>query len=181
MYCDEKKKVHEKRNCLFCHWISILYDKPVREEEKKELENRIVGEDKDKKWFAILARDSKVLGHTLVISRYPFDDFTDKIDGIRGEEPKIALFRGAIEVSEKLKRTLFPCGKEKEGKVYLVTMCDHYEMWETTGGKTTEHLHFHLIPRHPGMDIKAEKLISKEEREWKPEDLKKIAELIRGG
>jgi len=176
MNCNDKKKEHEKRNCLFCHWINVLYDKKTVGEEKEEQEllSRKVDENKD--WFAILDKSPKVLGHTLIISRYPFDDFTDTIDEKKDGEYKTALFEGAIKVSEKLKK-LFPCGKD--GKVYLVTMCDHYEIWEARFGKTTEHLHFHLIPRHPGMDIKAEKLISKEgEKDWTPEDLKKIKEFI---
>jgi diadenosine tetraphosphate (Ap4A) HIT family hydrolase len=176
MKLNEKKEEHNKRNCLFCHWNKALSDvKEEVENWKKELDKRMI--DKGNDWFAVLDKSPKVLGHTLVISKYPLDDFTDNIDDLKNvEKHKKNLFEACMKVAKKLK-SLFP--PNKNGKIYIVSMCEHYEMWETGAGFTTEHLHFHLIPRHPDMSIKAEKLISREEKEWKIEDLERIAKLIK--
>jgi len=173
MNLDKKKQLHKSRNCLFCQWVNSIKLKNG-EEYKNELEPRLLCETDN--WFAILDKYPKVAGHTLVISKHPFDDFLDEIDdvnnGIKNE-----LFQTAVIFSNKLKE-LFPRKRKEEGKIYLLTMCEHYEMWETPEGFTTEHLHFHLIPRHPGMKLRAEKLIYQDGKKWEMKNLEKLKSLI---
>lgn len=114
---------------------------------------------------------SKTLGHALVITRSPFNDFTDTIEG-KDDGEKQTAFEAAIWVARKIEDIL---GAEK---VYIASMCDHWEIWETNDGNTTEHLHFHLIPRYKGMRTKeqtGEKLLCRKEKRWDEKDLERFA------
>jgi diadenosine tetraphosphate (Ap4A) HIT family hydrolase len=170
---EEHKNAHFERNCLCCEWLHNL-DKPDTDEKSEKYRKIDLGKEEDKVAFAILDKSPKILGHTLVISRKPFHDITDKIDGIKNEE-KVKVFEAAMWLAEKLKKRL------RAEKVYIMTMCEHWEIWETEKGWTTEHLHFHLVPRYKGMrtkDLAAEKLLTREGTEVDKEPLIRLAKLI---
>jgi len=87
------------------------------------------------------------------------------------ENEKLTIFEAAIWIAQRIEDIL--CAE----KVYITSMCDHWEMWETSDGNTTEHLHFHLIPRYGGMRTKEQagwNLFCREEKEWKKEDLERF-------
>lgn len=189
---DEKREEHSRRNCLFCRFEKAIPKKSQSEqttddmdEEVEKVMNRRIefkGENAEA-WnevcFAIFAKSSKTMGHALVIARTPFNDFTDKIKDehdenktIKLNEEKRTTFEAAIWVAQRIEEIF---GAEK---VYIASMCDHWEIWETSDGNTTEHLHFHLIPRYKGMRTKEQagwNLFCKEEKEWNEEDLKRLA------
>jgi len=151
------------------------------DEKVKNRQIKFKGE-KARSWnkicFAIFARLSKTLGHALVITRTPFNDIADKIvdDPDRKkavkEDEKLKTFEAAIWLARRIEDIL---GAEK---AYITSMCEHWEMWETSDGNTTEHLHFHVIPRYKGMRTKgqaAEKLLCRKEKEWDEKDLERFA------
>jgi diadenosine tetraphosphate (Ap4A) HIT family hydrolase len=168
---NQRKADHQKRNCLFCRFageIDIVTSQVAKRRlQFKGAEKR---EDWDKNCFAILDRSPKSLGHALVIARFPFNDFTDEMNGKKEEKGKV--FEASIWLANRIKEVL------KAEKVYITSICEHWEMWETSNGTTTEHLHFNLIPRYRGMRTKekaAEKLLCKEVKEWTEEDLENFA------
>jgi len=127
----------------------------------------------EKTCFAILAREPNIVGHSLLISRTPFNDITDHIDGHEIKETKI--FEAVLWLADKIKRKL------DAEKVYVKSVCEHWEIWETKDGATTEHLHFHIIPRYKGMRTKAlagDKLLCRDGLRWEDKDLQKIAKII---
>jgi diadenosine tetraphosphate (Ap4A) HIT family hydrolase len=90
-------------------------------------------------FIVLLDRAPKVLGHTLVICKYPYDDVCDATDKALAQIGKIVS-----TFSRRIKEVL------KAEKVYVYSMCDHFEKWELKTPGTTEHLHFHLLPRYSG-------------------------------
>jgi len=161
----QRLKEHRDRNCLFCQ-----LQKHLKDEES----HRVLKVNHPEASFALLDKRPKVLGHTLVISRNPFNDFTDTLTDA-DEAEKVMMFEDAIELARKLQRVL------KAEKVYIVSMCEDWKMWETGDGITTEHFHFHLIPRYPGMRNKrqaAEQLLVKDGMLQEKEALEKIARLL---
>jgi len=153
-----------------------MLDENNEDDITNEFKRRVIKNEEN--WFAVLDKSPKTLGHTIVISKKPYDDIIEKIDGLDNNEIKKELLKASLDIADKIKNSLFPKEKRNEGKIYFLTMCDHYEMWETSTGETTEHLHIHLIPRHPGMSIKGEKLINLKKPEQKIEPLEKIRDLI---
>jgi diadenosine tetraphosphate (Ap4A) HIT family hydrolase len=128
-------------------------------------------EDWNRVCFAIFAKSYRTMGHALLITRLPFDDFTDTING--KDDEKKTTFEAAIWVAQKIKEIL------RAEKVYITSMCEHWEIHETNDGNTTEHLHFHLVPRYKGMRTKeqaAEKLLCRKERDWNEKDIQRFAE-----
>jgi diadenosine tetraphosphate (Ap4A) HIT family hydrolase len=119
--------------CRFCEWIEDS-------QWKKSVEgnSRII--DENKYWIACLDKFPKVEGHTLLISKNPYDDISD-INRISDEEA-IAFFTILQRVTQKLKSTL------EVSKVYLMSICEHHRIDEIiySDKKTSEHLHFHLLP-----------------------------------
>lgn len=163
---EQREKEHKDRNCVFCELVadgkSIEYRR-LRLEDIKTNGGKIA--------LAMLDKEPKVLGHTLVISRMPLNDITDTIC----RDEKISLFRIALDLAEQLKQIL------KAEKVYIMSMCEHWEMWETANGRTTEHLHFHLVPRYPGMRTKAEageNLLARKGLQTDLESLSQLAQYI---
>lgn len=85
------------------------------------------------------------------------------------------IFKGTLKIARWLKKEL---GAKK---VYIVTMCEHWE-----GKDGTEHLHYHLIPQYKEKplekDVVAERLIAREgisiEQKWFKETLRYIANEI---
>ena len=161
----QRLEEHRNRNCLFCQIQEHLKD-------TEAYRNLNVGQSDV--CFAILDRNPKALGHCLVIAKAPFNDFTDNLTDIE-ESEKTTVFKEAIELSRKLKEVL------KAEKVYIMSMCEHWQMWETSDGVTTEHLHFHLVPRYDGMRNKfdaAERLLARDGKEQTKEALQNTAKLL---
>jgi hypothetical protein len=112
---EERLEEHRKRNCLFC-------DPQFRTNE----DYRLLRVKNKEACFAVLDKNPKVLGHSLVISEAPFDDLTDSIAGI-GENEKTLVFESAVELAKRIEIVL---GAEK---VYIMLMCEKWNLWETSG------------------------------------------------
>jgi diadenosine tetraphosphate (Ap4A) HIT family hydrolase len=173
-------KRHRERNCVFCEWLN-----PEKTEDwnwfvRKE-GYRLIDPDPAQppqappEYIVILARDPKVAGHTLVIWGYPYDDICDASEDAIKRISKVCL-RYSLRIKEKLLAE----------KVYIYSMCDHYEKWELKeeNQPTTEHLHFHLLPRYPGAP-KGEQLIclptKKAGVDWEatPITMRNLADILR--
>ena len=128
----ERKKNH--KSCRFCEWIEGGIQWKLSEEGVARLV------DENKNWMACLDRFPKVDGHTLIISKKPYDDISN-ISELSHEETH-DFFKIMRRVTLKLKKNL------KVPKVYLMSICEHYEIDEISysDNKTSEHLHFHLLP-----------------------------------
>jgi len=156
---------HLRRNCLFCQ-------PKFRENESY----RILDVKHPEDCFAILDMNPKTLGHSLVIAKSPFNDLTDSISDA-SEEEKTKTFESAVDLARRIKNVL---GAEK---IYIMLMCERWEMWETGDYSTTEHFHFHLVPRYPGMRYKseaAERLLAREGNAKDKKTIEKIAQLLKG-
>jgi diadenosine tetraphosphate (Ap4A) HIT family hydrolase len=154
-------------NCLFC---DLIEDQDLKEKEGY----RILKMTPD--YIAILDSNPKVPGHTLVISTKQLDDVTEL--NSNSKHAKI-LFRGIIETSKLLKKKL----TGKEGKVYVMTMCEHWQPdeIESSEKQTTEHLHFHLLPRYPHLrtrKLAMENLFCRDGVTWSHVKLKKLSKRI---
>lgn len=115
-------------------------------------------------FFVILALYPKVTGHTLVISKRHAKDITE----LNSDEAK-SLGSTLVRMSKLLKDSL------NAGKIYGMTMCEHWKPQEIDstwkeGQKepdTTEHFHFHLLPRYEDMRTKE---MAQENMFIRPED-----------
>jgi len=162
---SDKKEV----NCAFCDW----------EEMKVKEEFRWLHDNED--YYVILAKEPKIMGHTLVVSKKHYSDITE-LDLNNPSTDKI--LRAVVYWTKRLKEVLL--ADDKNAKIYLMTICEHWEPSELRADqKTTEHLHFHLLPRYKGMrtkELAAEKLLGRsEDAEWNPDMfrvLKRRLELI---
>ncbi len=133
-------------------------------------ENRWVGENEH--FFVILDLHPKVTGHTLIISKRDANDITELT-----EEESRSLGEILVKTTKKLKKSL------KAEKVYVMTMCEHWEPKEINsewkrGQKlpnTTEHFHFHLLPRYQEMRTKE---IAQENMFTRPQDYGCTLELL---
>jgi histidine triad (HIT) family protein len=162
---SDKKEV----NCAFCDWGEM----------KVKDEFRWLHDNED--YYAILAKEPKIMGHTLVVSKKHYSDITelDLNNPSTGE-----ILRAVVYWAKRLKEVLL--SNDKNAKIYLMTICEHWEPSELRAGqKTTEHLHFHLLPRYKGMrtkELAAEKLLGRsEDAEWNSDMfrvLKRRLELI---
>lgn len=153
--------------CLFCTWAEDL------EEAQKSLRKKAGGitvndmatrfrTTKNKPWksqfleanehfFAILSKENKVEGHTLIISRKHFWDITDPLLADEKDEVKIAFFDIATEIARKLANLT---QDNIAPKVYVMSICEHLTTEELDAARKshhTEHLHFHLLPRIKAM------------------------------
>jgi len=117
--------------CVFCDWFND------KEKFKKDEAHRLI--EFNDEYVVILDRSPKVAAHMLVIWRKHYDDIcatpTKEIQAI---VPVISRY------CKKIKEVMLA------KKVYVYTMCEHWEEWELKGRETTEHLHFHLLPRYDG-------------------------------
>ncbi len=150
---------HVKRNCVFCKWKNIKSDEPYRWLED------------NKNYYVILSRSPRTDGHTLVISKEPLDDITE-LD--QNNASHIEILKTVIKWCHKLKSKLHV------DKVYVMTMCDHWEPEEIKNDwklgdphpETTEHLHIQLLPRYPEMrklGTAGEHLFVRPEQKWNKE------------
>jgi len=121
--------------------------------------------------FAILDTNPKSFGHALVISTMPYNDITDHLEEESDQRTKV--LEAAIQTASNLKNAL------KAEKIYMMTMCHHYEMWETRDGTTTEHLHFHLVPYYEGVSEKGEELLALHGTHVDEDRLQELAERIK--
>lgn len=118
----------------------------------------------NKHFFALLDRYPKVTGHTLVVSKQHSNDITEASDN---EARSLGYI--LAKMAKLLKKSL------NAEKVYIMTMCEHWEPKEIDpkwkeGQKmpdTTEHLHFHLLPRYREMRTKE---IAQENMFTRPQD-----------
>ena len=159
----QRLEEHIRRNCLFCQ-------PKFREEESY----RILNVKYPKNCFAILDTNPKILGHSLVIAINPFNDLTDSMSDV-DEKEKTKTFESAVELARRIEHIL---GAEK---VYIMLICEKWEMWETGDCSTTEHFHFHLVPTYSGMRTKseaAEQLLAREGVGKDKATIERIAELL---
>lgn len=101
---EEKGKEHYDRNCLFCQFAE-----EIDNEESKVAKRRVKFKGKNKrKWdnvcFAILDLSPKILGHSLVIARIPFNDFTDDIPNKNQE--KLTIYEATVWLANRIKDVL---------------------------------------------------------------------------
>jgi len=142
-----------KKPCLFCNWAAILDNF----ERNKISENELEKEDwyryqylgKSKNFFAVLDISPRVKGDTLLIARAHYTDIADP------ELMKFLPVREDLAFIVKILGKLRKLTEDKEhGKVYMMSMCEHWEDEEISDKYSTEHLHFHLLPRHKDMRTK---------------------------
>jgi len=128
-----KRKKNHKR-CRFCEWI----EGGKQWKSGEEGTARLLYENDN--WMACLDQFPKVDGHTLIIFKKPYDDISD-VSELSNEEA-CDFFYIMRHVTSKLKKNL------KVPKVYVMSICEHYEVDEIKypDKKTSEHLHFHLLP-----------------------------------
>lgn len=160
---EENLKLHNKRNCLFC--------RPEFEKDESYRNLKVINSNS---CFSILDRNPKSLGHCLVICKTPFDDLTNVLSDV-DEGEKTKTLEAAIELAKRLEKVL---GAEK---TYIMLMCEKWHLWETSSYITTEHFHFHLVPRYPGMRTiqnAAENLLAKDGERKEQATLEKIAKMI---
>ena len=161
---QQRKDEHKERNCLFCK----MGDENSAEFNKRK--GRTLW-DFGACAFAILDISPKSLGHTLVISKTPYNDITDRLE--EGKDQRVQVLEAAIRTASKLKKAL------EADKIYMMTICHHYEIWETRDGSTTEHLHFHLVPFHKGMGKMGEELLALDGERVDEAHLRELADLIK--
>ena len=123
-------------SCAFCNLSS----------QRKKEDHRCL--DDSAHHYVILDKSPKVKGHTLVISKKHYPDVT-RLDAVESRRLLAAVIRWSKTLQVKP-------GCEK---VYLMSMCDHWDPSERSlqSPETTEHLHMQLFPRY------------KEDRAWRGE------------
>jgi diadenosine tetraphosphate (Ap4A) HIT family hydrolase len=152
-----------KKPCLFCTWTEDL--ERVQNQLKKHAEDISIfdvaencPEDTNKPWktqflaanehfFAILSRDAKTKGHTLIISRKHFSGIAAESLSQQQNEYKIDFFNFVTTFAQKI---AFLTEDLDFPKVFVMSVCEHWtdEELESRGCKFhTEHFHVHLIPR----------------------------------
>jgi len=174
-------KRHRDRNCIFCKWFNPEdpegWSKFMRKEGYRVIEPKTEGEipQAPPDYVVLLTQEPKVAGHVLVVWKYPYDDICDAPEKVL-KQISVVLSRYSRRIKEKLLAE----------KVYAYSMCDHYETCElnTKAKCTTEHLHFHLLPRYSGAP-KGEQLFCLPEKkagvDWEatPTTLKELADRLR--
>lgn len=191
-----KEKNGMEKSCCFCRWAELLYKIERKEIDEKKLE----GENKkwyqyqylgrSKNFFAVLDRHPRLTGDTMIISReFNPIHYTDIADPhlikLRPTEDDFNFIRRIIEKLKTLTED------REHGKVYMMSMCEYWEPKDINPNwkegeeepNTTEHLHFHLLPRHEKMRTKE---VAQEHMFTRPQDygctlemLEKVNEKIR--
>jgi len=162
----ERKRNH--KHCRFCDWIE------GGNKWKLSVEGTARIVDENKNWIACLDKFPKVVGHTLIISKKPYNDIAD-ISELTNEEA-YDFFKIMRRVTIKLKK------KFNVNKVYVMSICEHYEVDEIvyTDKKTSEHLHFHLLPynKSNNLMISPETVFTFEEKEMTFNQMKTVKDRI---
>jgi len=152
-----RKKNHE--HCRFCDWLGNW------EQWKKQDEGRARVICENRSWVALLDKFPRVEGDTLVVSRKAYNDIADT------SELSIEEAYDFFEIV----RSVTNCLKEGLGapKVYIFSICEHWEKNEISykDKKTSEHLHFHLIPRYGCMKEESFKPAMIEKKGFIPEKI----------
>ena len=147
--------------CAFCDWKRIKAEEPYRWLEG----------DENSDYYVVLARNPKIMGHVLLISKEHYQDIT-KLD--MDNPSTVNILKALVKWTKRIRDELL--SDDEHGKVYVMTMCEHWEPDEIKLGwkegdepvSTTEHLHFHLLPRYKDMRKKetaAENLFMRPEDE----------------
>lgn len=137
---SNKKPKHQ--SCRFCEWMRD-WDRWKETEEGKV---RSIEKTDNDDFVAVLENSPRIDGEILIISRRfddnPYDDVSDILR--LSVEERTSLCKILGETIELMKRNF------KVQKVYLYSFCEHWERDEILypDKKTTEHLHFHLMPRY---------------------------------
>jgi histidine triad (HIT) family protein len=114
-----------KNNCLFCAMAA------------GEIPCFKIYEDEN--FFAILDINPASSGHTLVIPKAHYPDFTETPDEVIAEAAKVI--------------------KKVSAKLCAALNADGFNLLQNNGeaaGQTVKHIHFHIIPRKNGDAIKFE-------------------------
>jgi len=167
------------RNCVFCNWFK---DAKSWKDFADNEEYRLIEDRRGDGYVVVLSPDPKTAGHTLVVSVDPYDDIAD----LKKSDKFNNLFSAVVNYSKKIRE------KMHAKKVYVCTMCDHFEPWELDPDylktkvhpETTEHLHFHLIPRYEGAPRGEEFFCLPDKKagiDWEatPAGMKTIADYLR--
>lgn len=165
---DQNYQKHSE-TCFFC---KLIDDEKSRDKKlyKKEF-YRIV--EWTQEYFVILCEKPKISGHLLVVSKHPYNDITEMNED---SDDAVSILKAVVYWSKILKECLRP------EKVYVMTMCDHWEPDELPKGQkeTTEHLHFQLLPRYKvNRPERGERFLARNEEngfETRPFVLEKIKE-----
>lgn len=133
----------------------------------------------DDGYLVVLDQDPKVAGHTLIISTKAPDHYRDITELPKDE---IGILKGVVKWAKKIKNRLNEEFKEeKVKKVYVLSMCDHWsekELREREKEYSTEHLHFHLIPRYYfDKELRGEKVLTRRASTGF-EEIRKVREII---
>ncbi len=126
--------------------------------------------DDSENYFVILSKVPKVTGHTLVVSKQHFSDITEV------DERCLADLSAAVARWARILKAKLGCEK-----VYLMSMCDHWDSSELPPGtiETTEHFHVHLLPRHKeDRSWRGEVYFLRPERNTPIDELKRVKELL---
>jgi diadenosine tetraphosphate (Ap4A) HIT family hydrolase len=169
--------------CLFCKWARELESLQERKELSGEEPWKSQFLDKSDHFFAVLDDAPRVVGDTMIISRtHSPSHYTDIADPSFlkcSDGEKRDLFDFLVKIAAKLKRITFD---QEHGKIYLMSMCEYWKPNEIEGSYSTEHLHFHLLPRNKELRSKetaGEKLFLRPQGEdWAPKMLRTVRAMI---
>jgi diadenosine tetraphosphate (Ap4A) HIT family hydrolase len=166
----EKVNIHE--SCRFCTWLKEWEKWKTCEGEERCIE---VTDNDD--FVAVLEKYPRIDGEILVISKKHVDDVSDIAKFTDNERINLCKILG--ETISLMKKNL------KAEKVYLYSFCEHWEKEEIDYDDklTTEHLHFHLLPRYRGMrhkQLAAEKVFSIPSKELSKSMLRALKDEVLG-
>jgi diadenosine tetraphosphate (Ap4A) HIT family hydrolase len=168
---------HEK--CRFCEWIK---DWDSWKECSGQGKERCIEKTDNEDFVAVLEKFPRIDGEILIISRKTGDDAYNDVSDIanltENERENLGDILG--KTINLMRQNL------KAEKVYLYCFCEHWEEHEIEyeDKLTTEHLHFHLLPRYFGMRHKhlaAEKIFSIPTKELNNSQLKALKEKLLNG
>ncbi len=158
--------------CRFCDWAENLFNHGKIHEDlllKGTKKVRVLG--KGVEWFAVLDKEPRVDGHTLLISRCHYPDLSFMSPQNLGD-----FFEGLVKVVRHMKSQL---RLGEYGKIYMMSMSDHWNDDEIRSDKHTEHLHIHLLPRYPLLRTPEQAMEHLFLEEAKERDQKYYSDMIR--
>jgi diadenosine tetraphosphate (Ap4A) HIT family hydrolase len=160
-------KVNEHKLCRFCEWT-----RQWDEWKKSKGKARCIEKTDNEDFAAVLEKYPRIDGEVLIIStRHDSEAYNDVSDISKfSENEKNNLIRILNDTIKLMKDHL------KAEKVYLYSFCEHWERNEIAyrDKKTTEHLHFHLLPRYKPLrlrELAAEKIFDIPTKRMRNSDL----------